>query len=311
MRQKAIHGSLALGAWVALTVLGCCKDEPKPPADDPLPVASNDPGVEDPSESHRNSKVDRVTKCFNASMRINQAANHYFQRLRGGKPRVGRTPSIAWKPQKDTAEICEEARTDLTPPMKEIDEIMPRYAALVAGLTKQIDDMDQYYRTKEYDTDRLNKGVAMHEAFKKDHAEFEVLHDRLAHAIDKVADDRDDDAIEKAAKTKGLRYYSLVFLRDAKYLSREITKDKPDPQTFGDLKAKLEQSHTALSNHAGQHPEEVSKAFMFAMYESHAEEFVSAVRDANASRLRDRDLDHMLTKYNSMIDRSNSVVWQP
>jgi hypothetical protein len=244
-------------------------------------------------------------------MRINRSAAYYFQRLRGGKPRVGRTPSIAWKPQKDTAETCEEAAADLTPPMPEIDGIMSRYAELVAILTKRIDDMDEYYRTKECDTDHFKKGASMHEAFKKDHAEFEVLHDRLAHAIDKVADERDNDAIEKEAKTKGLRYYSLVFLRDAKYLSREITKDRPDAKTFGELKAKLEQSHAALSNHASQNPEEVSKAFMFAMYESHADEFVSAVRDASTARLRDRDLFHMLDKYNSMIDRSNSVVWQP
>ena len=59
------------------------------------------------------------------------------------------------------------------------------------------------------------------------HEEFLKLHERLSVAIDRVADQRDDETIAKEAKAKRLRYYSLVFLRDAKYLSREISKDKP------------------------------------------------------------------------------------
>lgn len=297
-------------ACVALTTSGCCKKKMAEGDDAPPAVASTDPGLEDPGESHRDSKVDRTIKCFNAAMRINKSATYYFKRLRGGKPRAGRTPSILFKPAANTNQICEEAKTDLTPPMPEIDKIMPRYVELIGLLTKQLDEMDQYYRAKAYKTDKYKKGQELHEAFKKNHEEFKKLHEDLSHAIDAVADKRDDESIEKEAKVKGLRYFSLVFLRDAKYLSREITKDKPDKKVFAELKSKVEASHKAFVEHADNHPEQVAKAFMFSMYKTRAEAFVKSVRDANPNKLSDRDLDAMLDKYNSMIDASNLVRWR-
>lgn len=298
-------------ACVAIASAGCCKKKtPDIGEDDPSAVASNDPGLEDPGESHRDSKIDRTIKCFNAAMRINKSANHYFSRLRGGTPRAGRTPSILFKPPANTNALCEEAKTDLTPPMPEIDKIMPRYVELIASLSKQLDEMDQYYKTKEYKNDKYKRGKAMHEVFKKDHEEFQKLYNELTVAIDAVADKRDDESIEKEAKAKGLRYFSLVFLRDAKYLSREITKDKPDKAKFAELKTKIEASHKAFVDHAGGHPDQVAKAFMFSMYKSRADAFISAIRDADATKLRDRDLDNMLNKYNSMIDASNLVRWR-
>ena len=187
---------------------------------------------------------------------------------------------------------------------------MPRYVELINSLFKQLDEMDEYYRGKEYESDKYKKGQELHETFKKDHEEFKKLHEELSHAIDAVADKRDDESIEKEAKTKELHYFSLVFLRDAKYLSREISKDKPDEKIFAELKAKLEASHKALVNHTSNHPEQVSKAFMFSMYKTRADAFVQSVRDANPNKLSDRDLSAMLDKYNSMIDASNLIRWR-
>jgi Protein of unknown function (DUF3829) len=297
-------------ACVAIASAGCCKKKTPDVGDIPSAIASNDPGLEDPGESHRDSKIDRTIKCFNAAMPINKSANYYFKPLRGGAPRAGRTPSILFKPKPETNALCEEAEKDLTPPMAEIDRIMPRYVELVANLSKQLDDMDQYYKAKGYETDKYKKGKALHEVFKKDQEEFQKLHEELAAAIDAVTDKRDDESIEKEAKTRRLRYFSLVFLRDAKFLSREITQDKPDKAKFAELKSKIEASYDAFAEHAGSHPDQVSRAFMFGMYKSRADAFIESVRDADATKLRDRDLSNMLNKYNSMIDASNVVRWR-
>lgn len=309
MLITATRGWMVIAACVALVAAGCCKKKTEDLGEVPV-VASNDPGPEEPGESHRDSKVDRTIKCFNAAMRINKSADYYFQRLRGGKPRTGRTPSILFKPPTNTTQLCNEAKEDLSPPMPEIDKIMPRYSELVGTLTKRLDDMDQYYKSKEYKNDKYKKGVELHEVFKKDHEEFEKLHNDLGTAIDAVADKRDDESIEKESKAKGLRYYSLVFLRDAKYLSREITKEKPDKKTFADQKAKVEASYKDFADHANAHPDDVGKAFMFSMYKSRADAFIGSVRDTNPAKLTDRDLENMLNKYNSMIDASNLVRWR-
>ncbi len=296
---------------VAIAALGCCKKKLVEDGEElPTPVASNDPGIEDPGESHRDSKVDRTIKCFNAAMRINKSANQYFKRLRGGTPRAGRVPSILFKPAENTHELCVEARADLTPPMPEIDRIMPRYVDLVGVLTKQLDQMDRYYKAREYALDAYKKGKEMHEVFKKDHEEFRKLHEALSDAIDDVTDKRDDESIEAESKVKGLRYYSLVFLRDAKMLSREITKEKPDKARFFEVKGKLEASHKAFLEHATEHPDQVEKAFMFSMYKGRSATFLESVRNVDPNKLRDRDLDDMLNKYNSMIDASNLVRWR-
>lgn len=310
MFRETTRGWITLTACVVVFGAGCCKKNADEGNDIPTPMPSGDPGLEDPGESHRDSKIDRTIKCFNKAMRINKSASYYFERLRGGKPRAGRIPSIVWKPPADTNKVCDEAKSDTTPPMADIDEIMPRYVELAARLAKQLDAMDQYYKAKEYKTDKYEKGQEMHEVFKKDHKEFKKLHQDLGKAIDTIADQRDDESIAKAAKTKGLWYHSLVFLRDAKFLSREITKAKPDKKVFADLKTKLEASHKAFANYASKHPEQVSKAFMFSMYKGRADSFVVAVRDANPNKIRDRDLDNMLDKYNSMIDASNLVRWR-
>jgi hypothetical protein len=297
--------------FVAIAAVGCCKKKLAQDGEEsPTPVASNDPGIEDPGESHRDSKVDRTIKCFNAAMRINKSANEYFKRLRGGTPRAGRVPSILFKPAENTHELCVEAKADQTPPMPEIDRLMPRYVDLVGALSGQLDQMDRYYKAREYASDGYKKGREMHEVFRKDHEEFQKLHEALSDAIDDVTDKRDDESIEKESKAKELRYYSLVFLRDAKMLSREITKDKPDKGRFFESKAKIESSHKAFLEHAAAHPDQVEKAFMFGMYKGRSETFIESVRNADPNRLRDRDLDDMLNKYNSMIDASNLVRWR-
>jgi hypothetical protein len=314
-------GSDAARRWVSLLVgvaavaglsASCCKKKTAIEGEDiASAVASDDPGLEDPGETHRDSKVDRTIKCFNAAMRINKAANHYFKRLGGGLPRAGRVPSVLFAPPPNANQLCQEAKTDLTPPMPEIDKMMPRYVELVASLSRQLEDMDRYYRDKGYKSDGYKRAKQMHGVFKADHEEFQKLHDELAEAIDAVADKRDDESIEKESKVAGLRYFSLVFLRDAKLLSREVTKDKPDAAKVSDLRNRIEASHKGLSDHAAGHPDQVGKAFMFAMYKGRADTFVESVRSADPSKLDDRDLDDMLNKYNAMIDASNLVRWRP
>lgn len=296
---------------VVIASMGCCKrklaiDE----GGQVSPLASDDPGLEDSGESHRDSKIDRTIKCFNAAIRINKSANRYFERLQGGVPRAGRIPVIQFK-RESTQQVCQDAKKDVTPPMPEIDRIMPRYVELVEALSKQLEQMADYYKSKAYGSDNFKKGKETHDAFKKGHEEFRGLHDALAEAIDEVTNKRDDESIERESKVKGLRYHFLVFLRDAKMFSREIAKDKPDIARFSALKAALDQSHGLLMKHALAHPEEIDRAFMFEMYKGRAEAFVESVRNVDANELRDRDLDNMLDKYNSMVDASNLVRWRP
>ena len=91
MARRSTWAWIVALACAAVAASGCCKKR----TDDGEEAggASNDPGLEDPGESHRDSKVDRTIKCFNAAMRINKSANYYFKRLRGGKPRAGRCAS--------------------------------------------------------------------------------------------------------------------------------------------------------------------------------------------------------------------------
>jgi hypothetical protein len=290
--------------WAALA--GCCKR--KSDAGE-TPSATGEPTATANPRETRAVKIDSVIKCFNAAMRINKSADYYFRRLRGGKPSELRTPSILLKPQSNTSQLCDDAKSVPAPAMPEIDKLMPNYASLTAKLTKQLDEMDQYYRTKEYKSDKFGKGIEMHEAFKKDHEAFQKLHDQMSNAIDAVTDKRDDETIQEESAKKGLRYHSLVFLRDAKMLSREISREKPDAKVFGDLKAKLEANYEGFSDHASANPDQVGKAFMFSMYKSRADDFIGSVRSASP-KPRERDLGNMLDKYNAMIDASNLVKWR-
>jgi hypothetical protein len=186
---------------------------------------------------------------------------------------------------------------------------MPQYALVAARLAKQLDDMDVYVRAQQYRSDKFKKGLEMHEAFKKDHEAFQKMHDQMSIAIDAVADKRDDETIERELANSGLRYHSLVFLRDAKMLSRELSKQKVHAKVFGDMKAKLEASYKGFSDHASSNPEQVSKAFMFSTYKSRADDFIGSVRSAS-SKPSARDLANMLDGYNAMIAASNLVKWR-
>ncbi|HNS99586.1 MAG TPA: DUF3829 domain-containing protein [Polyangiaceae bacterium] len=301
-----------IGVMVLMVALGGCQKRLAAEQQELAPeMGADDPGLEDPGESHRDSKVDRTIKCFNGAMRINKAAQHYFGRLAGGLPRPGKVPSVVGVPPATTLQLCQEAKADLTPPMAEIDRIMPRYVELVASLIRRLEQMDKYYKEKGYRGDGFRQGKQMHESFKSEQEEFQKLHDQLASAIDAVADKRDDEAIHKESKTRRLRYYSLVFLRDAKLLSREITRDKPDVPTITTMRLRVADSHKDLSTRAMSHPDEVDKAFMFAMYMGRADTFVQTVRNVDPTKLVDQDLDDMLNKYNAMIDASNLVRWKP
>ena len=302
---------LFAGFAAACLLAGCCKK--RTPIDDNREslTSANLAGLEAPGALQRDAKLDRIIKCFNAAMRINGAANNYFVRLGGGSPRPGRVPSILFAPTPGPAQTCLEAKAGSTPMMAEIDKLMPRYVDLVASLAQQLEEMDRYYTNKEYLRDAFRRGREMHEVFKSEHEEFHRLHGELAECIDEVADKRDDQLIELAARSAGLRYFSLVFLRDAKTLVRELASNEPDAVRVAEGKSQVLEGHQVLTDHATNHPDQVRVVFMFTTYRSRVDTFVDSLRTMDCSRLVDRDLDNVIGNYNAMIDASNLVRWQP
>lgn len=310
MLRTSVRAVLLVAAG-ALATSGCCKKKLSGDGTDPRPGASGAESGDAPLSDGGHEKLNAVIKCFNNANRISKSAEYYFSRTRKLEPAKGRAPSgMSYKPPQDTAATCDKALNDKKTAMAEIDAVLPEYVPLVKQLATQIEDMDEYYRSKQFEVDKFAKGKEMNASFKSNVEQFEKLHDKLGAAIDTVADKRDDESIAKESAKKQLRYHHLVFLRDAKLLVREVTKDKPDQSKLQELKGKVEASYQAFNGHVKAHPEQTSKAFMFTMYKDRAEEFIGAVRSASAPVMKERELNAILDKYNAMIDASSVVTWR-
>jgi len=195
--------------------------------------------------------------------------------------------------------------------MTEIDNLMPRYVDIVAALARQLEDMDRYYKEQEYRRDGFKRGKEMHEAFKVDHEEYRRLHEALAECIDEITIKRNDESIENESRNAGLRYHSLVFLRDTGALMREVAKANPNADQLVTIRNRTQASHQELTEHAASHPSDVETAFMFSTYKGKADTFMVSVRSLGPNKRSPRDLDNAINNYNAMIDASNLVRWRP
>ncbi len=309
MRTSSPLG-FVLVAVFAVACSGCCckkKNAPtEPVVQDAAPEVLGVKGDEETEEEHQDAKTDRLIKCYNRTLRINKAANLYFTSLRKAEPAKGRIPVVLGA-YEDGPKICEDAKGDVTPAMPTIDPLVAEYASLVKDVTGKLDEMQGYYKTKQYEVDKFAKGKELHRAFKTSYERFRKLNDEFSTALDHAADDRDNKSIVKASANKNLHYYSLVFLRDSKYLIREAARDVPSAKVFGELRKKLDASFAEFSAHAKGHSDEVAKVAMFAPYMSRAEEFIAAVRSTEGNAVHNDDEMRMLDKFNSMIESSNTI----
>jgi len=193
--------------------------------------------------------------------------------------------------------------------MPEIDRLMPRYAEVVNSLTRRIQEMDRYYKDKEYKRDAFERGRSLHSGFVSDHAEFLKLHDELANSIDALLEKRDDDVVELESVVAGLRYFVLVFLRDSKQLAGELTKNKPDPARVAELGKTARESHREMSVNSTAHPGQVDEAFMYSAFKGRADTFAESLRRLESRRVLERDIGAAINNYNAMIDAANLVQW--
>jgi tetratricopeptide (TPR) repeat protein len=312
MSQNRAFVAIAIAS--SLAAAGCCGKFKKgsessegPAGSVPALAASSDIDPES-GMSHGHAKVDRGVKCFNRTMRIGESGSRYLGALRGGEPSKARVPYVL-EAYDDGPKLCKEAKADPDPPNPEFDRTVGPFSESVDKMTPLLKEMAEYYKTKKYEVDKFAQGKTLHAQFKTEYDKFKKAQDDFEKALDLAADKVDDERIAKAKLKMDLRYHSLVFMRDAKFMIREATKKKPAEAEVARLRGALDTSYDAFSGWATSHPDQATKAFMFGTYKDRASDFIAAVRGARGNALRDDDVDRMLKAFNSMVDASNRVKW--
>ena len=310
--QRRTVWTLGMAALVVLMVAlpGCCKKKKKSTVGVTGGGTTSTPIATSAVSVRETKKLDAVIKCYNAASRINRMARYYKKRLRGRSPGRYRVPYILFKPMPSTVTKCNTARGMTSPAMPALDGVMSEYVPLVGTMVKEINEMDQYYRSKEYKTDKFAKGKLLDVSFKAHLVKFKQLHNDLAKGIDSLADKRDEDKIKRLEANKNLRYYTAVFSRDAKLLSRVLPTSNFTRDAFSARVAAVGASYKLFADFANGHPEQTSKVFLFSSFKRHADSFIGAVRSASATKPTVRQREKISDEYNDMVDASNRLRWR-
>lgn len=311
-RQFAIplvRYGMPIGAALLLTISACNRKlgADKLPGAAEVEVQTRNSSV----STTATNKLDRCIKCFNAAMRINGATQAYFAQVQHQLPRLSHLPGRVAKADPNTHSLCQQAAHDKSQLLVEFDSILPRYTELARILVLTLEQMDKYYREKQYEKDNLTLAHKYHNTVTSTLAEFEPLHEQIADAIDKQAETRDDIALEaECCDPSNLRYGALVFLRDSRRLSHEIARTNHDKSRILELRHAVLLSHDQMVQCANDNPTQVDDTFMFLPFRVRSQHFANAVRQANVRTLTNASVDNILATYNLLVDASNLLRWK-
>jgi hypothetical protein len=294
-------------------------------------AAANSAAAQDDKDAALAEKLEGYIYCMNYSTRYAMRSKEgYLSDVDAQKGPTGKEPNIYI--QSVDPETCLKRITDAKakpPSMPDLEAQAATYASTLTDLGKLTKTAHDYYDQKDFKDDKFAKGKAMHkplmaafDAFEKADKPFEDKVTTLNDGINqrRLVELKNDPA-------RRLQYDVAKSVDDAKKLVHFAEVDsleKVDATGLNTALTSYEQSYGDLTSYADGHTAEADKVTMFSRFRSTSEYFLKSAKElmrrkrdnkgfkgeSGSPENIDGHMAQVLSKYNDMIDASNSLSFR-
>ncbi len=328
--------ALLMAAGLALLPVGCKKLAELQKAGEAASSAAAQvaEGVdpEEQKDSELSEKINGYIECLNrASRDAVDSKEAYLMRIDATTGPTGKEKGV-WIRQFDPSSCLQalDKAKGLPPPLPEIEATVGPYRAALEALAPLVKQAYEYYDRKNFSDDNWAKGKEMHAplmaAFAKLKETNEPFEKKVV-ALNEGIQTRRLARLQKDPQRK-LQYLVEFSVQDAKKLVKlaEVNElEKLDATAYAAQLAAYEKDISELDQYVTAHKDQADKVLLLSMFTSASNDYLKAAKELMRRKRDNKDFNkessgnptnvdghpaQVLDKYNSLIDRVNSLTFR-